>query len=151
MKKILIIFSVFISCIAAVVAQPVMVKVSPLKMVGQKAVVELTMTNSGTNKIEAARAVCFVLDQNGQMVGQSAKWVIGQNRTSLEPHGQAKFNFVITAPHPLMATNLAVKVNFSRVILQGGKQVNPQNDVTIVPSSSQSVSKTNAPIISPAR
>ena len=149
MKKIVVILSVFISCLA--ISQTLSVKVAPLKTIGQKALVELTITNSGTNKIEAARAICFVLDQNGQMVGQSAKWVIGQNKTSLEPNGQAKFNFVITAPHPLMATNLTAKVNFSRLILQGGKQVNPQNNVTIIPAASTEAGNSNAVISLPKK
>lgn len=143
------ILSIFATYIA--LAQPLTVKVLPLKVVGQKTLVELTMTNSGTNRIEAARAICFVLDQNGQMVGQSAKWVVGQNRTSLEPHGQAKFNFVITAPHPLMATNLTAKVDFSRLILQGGKQANPQNNITVIPPASDSASRSNAAINLPKR
>lgn len=143
------ILSIFVTYIA--LAQPLTVKVLPLKVIGQKTLVELAITNSGTNRIEAARAICFVLDQNGQMVGQSAKWVIGQNKTSLEPNGQAKFNFVITAPHPLMATNLTAKVNFSRLILQGGKQVNPQNNITIIPPASESASNSNAAINLPKR
>ena len=114
-------------------AQPLTVKVLPLKIVGQKTLVELTITNRGTNRIEAARAVCFVLDQNGHIVGQSAKWVIGQNKTSLEPKGQAKFNFVITAPRPLIATNLTAKVSFTRLILQGGKPADARDVVAIPP------------------
>jgi len=149
MKNIIVTLSVLASCIA--MGQPLSVKVAPVKTIGQKTLVELTMTNSGTNRIDAARAICFVLDQNGQMVGQSAKWVIGQNKTSLEPNGQAKFNFVITAPHPLMATNLTAKVNFSRLILQGGKQVNPQNNVTIIPAASTEASNSNAEITLPKK
>ena len=141
MKKNLATLSVFVSFITTLLAQPVTVSVAPLKMVGQKALVELTMTNRGTNKIEAARAVCFVLDQNGQLVGQSTKWVIGQNKTSLEPKGQAKFNFVITAPHPLVETNLTATVRFSRLILQGGKPADARNVVVLPPSSQGSTNQ----------
>jgi hypothetical protein len=151
MKTIVVILSVLISLAATVLAQPLTVKVSPLKTIGQKTLVELTMTNRGTNRIEAARAVCFVLDQNGQMVGQSAKWVIGQNKTSLEPNSQAKFNFVITAPHPLIATNLTAKVSFSRLILQGGKQANPQDNVAIIPPPSGQMNNSNAAITLPKK
>ena len=151
MKIIVVMLLALISLTATVSAQPLTVKVSPLKTVGQKTLVELTMTNRGTNRIEAARAVCFVLDQNGQMVGQAAKWVIGQNKTSLEPNGQAKFNFVITAPHPLMATNLTAKVSFSRLILQGGKQANPQNNVAIIPPTLEQENRSNAVITLPKK
>jgi hypothetical protein len=151
MKKIVTTLSILVLSIAITMAQPLVVKVSPLKVVGQKALVELTITNQGTNRIEAARAICFVQDQDGRMVGQSAKWVIGQNKTGVEPKGQAKFNFVITAPHPLVATNLTARVRFSRLILQDGKQVNPENNIIIIPPASKSAGNSNAGTDLPAK
>lgn len=146
MKTILAILSLLISFTATVLAQPLTVKVSPLKTIGQKTLVELTMTNSGTNRIEAARAVCFLLDQNGHMVGQSAKWVIGQNKTTLEPNGHSQFNFVITAPHPLLSTNLTAKVSFNRLILEGGKPADTR-EIAITPSSGQVNSNSAKPAL----
>jgi len=107
------------------------VTVSSPKVTGQKAVVELVMKNSFTNKVEAARAVCFLSDDQGKMVGQSTKWVIGQNKTGLEPKGEATFNFVITSPQPFTTTNLTTKVSFSQLVLVGGQVADVNKSVQI--------------------
>ena len=39
------------------------VTVSPLKVIGQKAIVSLALTNHLAEKVESARAVCFLLDE----------------------------------------------------------------------------------------
>jgi len=130
MNKILTI-SVLLICVT--VHGQLTVMVSPPKVTGQKAVVELTMTNDLTNEVKSARAICLLLDEQGKMVGQSTKWVIGQNKTHIDPKGESKFDFVITTPQPLASSNLTAKVIFSRVILDGGKFANPQ-DVTAIKS-----------------
>ena len=53
------------------------VKVDKPKQVGNKAVIKLTMKNTFTEKIESARAQIFLLDDNGKVVGQAVRWVIG--------------------------------------------------------------------------
>ena len=110
------------------------VTVFPPKVTGQKAVVELSLKNNLTNEVQSARAICLLLDEKGKMVGQSTKWVIGQNKKGLDTKGEAKFNFVITSPQPLMASNLTAQVIFSRIVLDGGKQANVQQDVTVIPA-----------------
>lgn len=107
------------------------VTVSPAKITGQKAVVQLKLKNDFTNAVQSARAVCFLLDDKGEMVGQSTKWVIGQNKTGLEPKGETTFNFVITSPQPFTTTNLTAKVSFSRVVLDGGRLADVAKDVRI--------------------
>jgi len=97
------------------------VTVSPPKVVGQKAIVQLKMKNQLAYKVESARAICFLLDEQGKMVGQSTKWVVGQNHTGLEPKAEATFNFVVTSPQPFTTTNLTAKISFSRVVLEGDK------------------------------
>jgi hypothetical protein len=97
------------------------VTVIPPKVVGQKAVVQLKMKNGLSDAVKSARAVCFLLDDQGKMVGQSTKWVVGQNHTSLEPKAETTFNFVMTSPQPFTTTNLTAKVSFSRVVLDGDK------------------------------
>jgi hypothetical protein len=37
----------------------------------------LELKNTFTNNIESARAVVFLLDDQGKMVGQAAHWIIG--------------------------------------------------------------------------
>ncbi len=111
------------------------VSVTPPKVVGQKAIVELAMTNNLAAKVESARAICFLLDGQGKMVGQSTKWVIGQNHTGLEPRAEATFNFVVTSPQPFTTTNLTAKVSFSRVVLDGDKLADVRQAVVVMSES----------------
>lgn len=124
----------FSSLLCAVTTQAQLaVTVSPPNVTDQKAVVELKMKNGLADKIESARAICFLLDDQGKMVGESSKWVIGgtKNRPALEPKKEAFFNFVITSSQPFTTTNLTTKVSFSRVVLDGGKLADPKTDVQI--------------------
>jgi hypothetical protein len=124
------IFGFFIlSCISAH-AQLAVTVMSP-KIVAQKAAVEIVMTNGFSVKVESARAVCFLLDDQGQMVGQSTKWVIGQNKTGLASGATSTFSYVITSPQPFTTTNLTAKISFSRVVLDGGKLADPKTAVQI--------------------
>ncbi|MGH7991228.1 MAG: hypothetical protein ACREDS_13685 [Limisphaerales bacterium] len=110
------------------------------------------MRNGFAKNIESARAICFLLDDQGKMVGESARWVIGgtKSRPALEPKQAASFNFVITSPHPFTTTNLIAKISFSRLILEGGASVNPNAEVTIEQQSlsTNQVSPTNNPVVS---
>jgi len=112
------------------------VTVSPPKMVGQKAVVKLAMKNNLPEKVESARAVCFLLDDQGKMIGQTTKWVVGgtKDQRVLEPKSETTFNFVITSPQPYISTNLTAKVSFTRVVLEGDKLANVAKDVNITPA-----------------
>jgi hypothetical protein len=109
------------------------VPVSPVKTTGQKAIVLLTMTNDLAESVESARAVCFLLDEQGKMAGQSTKWVVGgtKDRPALQPKSGTTFNFVITSPQPFITTNLTAQVSFSRLVLEGEKLANPKTDVQI--------------------
>lgn len=119
-------------CIGTAKAQ-LAVTVSPPKIAAQKAVVELKIKNGLAEKVESARAICFLLDDQGKMVGESSKWVIGgaKNRPALEPKKETSFNFVITSSQPFTTTNLTAKVSFSRVVLEGEKLADPKTDVQI--------------------
>lgn len=108
------------------------VTVAPAKNVGTKIVVPLTMKNQFDLKIESARAVVFLLDEQGKMMGQKARWVIGETSTNGIPAGSTNvFNFVVTDNKPLIASNLTVRVSFDRLNLEGGKAANPKNDVQV--------------------
>jgi hypothetical protein len=117
-------------CATSATAQ-LAVTVMPPKITAQKAIVQLKMKNNLTNKVESARAVCFLLDDQGKMVGQSTKWVIGQNHASLEPKAETTFNFVVTSPQPFTTTNLTAKVSFSRVVLDGDKLADVTKAVSV--------------------
>lgn len=112
------------------------VTVSPVKVTGQKAIVPLAMTNNFSEKIESARAVVFLLDEQGKMVGQSTKWIIGgsEDKTTLAAGATNAFHFVVTADKPITTTNLTTKVSITRIVLEGGKLADAANDAQIQPS-----------------
>lgn len=128
-----IIFCWSLLCVVTVQAQ-LAVTVTPPKLAGQKAVVQLKMKNNLGGAVKSARAVCFLLDDQGKMIGQSTKWVIGQNHASLEPKAETTFNFVVTSPQPFTTTNLTAKVSFTRIVLEDGKLADPNKDVQIQPA-----------------
>jgi hypothetical protein len=99
------------------------VTVSPPKIEANRAVVPLVMKNNFTEKVESARAIVFLLDDQGRVIGQSTKWVIGgsSNKPGLPAGGTNAFFFVIQIAKPFTTTDLTSKVTFSRVVLEGGK------------------------------
>jgi len=120
--------------LAAIAAQAQLsITVSSPKVTGQKAVVPLALKNNLSEKIESARAAVFLLDDQGKMVGQATKWVIGgsEGKSGLAAGATNAFHFVITTDKPFTTTNLAAKVNFTRVVLEGGKIADVTKDVQI--------------------
>ncbi len=110
-----------------------LVTVSAPKIAAQKAVVPLAMKNTFTEKIESARAVVFLLDEQGRAIGQpTTRWVIGGSNTNgLTAGATNAFHFVITSDKPFTSTNLTAKITFSRVVLEGGKLADSTKDVQI--------------------
>jgi len=78
------------------------------------------------------RAVCFLLDEQGKVVGQMTRWVIGgtKDKPGLASNAKTTFNFVVPLAK-LITTNLTAKVSFNRVILEGGKLVEPNKGFEI--------------------
>jgi hypothetical protein len=103
------------------------------KITGNKTVVTLELKNTFAQPIESARAIVFLLDEKGEMVGQSTKWVIGggKDAPNLAAGATNVFNFVITSAEPLTSTNLTAKVSFSRLVLEGGILTNPNKAVAV--------------------
>jgi hypothetical protein len=115
----------------AIAGAALTVKVAEPKQVGKKAVVKLTMKNTFAEKIESARAQIFLLDDRGKVVGQAVRWVIGgtRDKPALAPDAETTFNFVVSSDKPF-TTN---KVTFTRLILDGGKVVDANQNVQILP------------------
>ena len=57
---------------------------------------------------------------------------IAANRPALEPKRGTTFNFVITSSQPFTTTNLTARVNFSRVVLEGGKLADVNKSVNVI-------------------
>jgi hypothetical protein len=102
----------------------------PPKTTGSKTIVQLELKNTFTNNIESVRAVVFLLDEQGKMVGQSAHWIIDgtKDKPGLTPTGKTTYDFVVTTDKPFTKT----KVMVNRIILEHGKSANPIKDVQIV-------------------
>ena len=68
------------------------VKVSEPKTTGKKALIKLELKNTFTEKIESARAVVFLLDDQGKVVGQMTRWVIGgtKDKPALVPRPSSR-------------------------------------------------------------
>jgi hypothetical protein len=108
------------------------VTVTPPKVVGQKAVVQLKMKNNLGEAVKSARAVCFLLDDKGKIAGQSTTWVIGQNKISLESGATNVFNFVFPSPQPFATTSLTAKVSFSRIVMANGSIADVDKTVSLL-------------------
>lgn len=110
------------------------VTVSPVKITGQKVIVPLTIKNNFTEKVESARAAVFLLDEQGKAVAApTTRWVIGGSgdKSGLVASATNVFNFVVAADKPFTTTNLTAKVQFSRVVLDGGKLADVTKNVVV--------------------
>ena len=105
------------------------VQVHDAKQVGEKAVVTLTLKNTFAEKIESARATVFLMNDDDKVVGQNAQWVIGgtKDKPALAPKASMTYNFVIKTDKPFTKTKLVI----NRIILEGGKQVDPAKNSEI--------------------
>jgi len=67
------------------------------------------------------------------MTAQGTRWVIGGGKGSaaLAAGATNTFHFVLTTEKPITTTNLTAKVDFNRVVLEGGRLANPSQDVKI--------------------
>jgi hypothetical protein len=130
LRQTLFCFALF--CATAAQAQ-LAVTVSSPKVVRQKLIVPLDMKNTFSESVESARAALFLTDEQGKMVGQATRWVIGgtKQRPPLEPNKVARYNFVIPGNKPFSTTNLTVKINFSRIVMAGGKLADVIKDVKV--------------------
>lgn len=130
---------VFLSAAAALLLWPLVVgaqlavTISPVQATGSKAIVPLTMKNGFAERIQSARAVCFLLDDQGKMVGQASRWIIGGtgDKAVLAAGGTNAFNFVVAAARPFTSKNLTAKLSLSRVLLEGGKLADVNKEVQI--------------------
>lgn len=109
------------------------VDVSPPKLASRKAVVPLAIKNGFTESISSARAVVFLLDEQGKIVGRETRWVIGggKDMPALAPGATNIVNFVVSANKPIATSNLTARVNFTRLVLEGGKQADISKAVMV--------------------
>ena len=106
-----------------------LLKVAGAKTYGQKTILKMELQNTFTNAIESARAVVFLLDDKGQVVGQETRWIIGgsKDRPPLGPDSKTAFHFVVQSAKPFTKSNVVV----TRLILAGGRLADANNEVRI--------------------
>jgi len=107
------------------------VTVGAPKIVGQKADVPMEFKNSLDKKVDSVRAVTFLLDENGKVVAQATRWIIGggqvgKSNSDLPANATRTVHFVVPSDKPFATTNLAAKVSFTRVVLEGGHLLDPK-------------------------
>src|ERR1043165_28283 len=73
------------------------VTILPTTMASTKAIVPLALRNDFTQKVEGVRAVMFLLDDRGKVVGQATRWIVGGDRQHppLEVGATNTFHFVV--------------------------------------------------------
>jgi hypothetical protein len=76
MKQFILVAALLLAC-PLITDAAIPVKASEPKRIGSNSVVKLELKNTFTEKIESARAVMFLINDQGRVVGQSTKWVIG--------------------------------------------------------------------------
>ena len=127
-------FSVAVALLCGMTVQAQLsVTVSPVKVTGQKAIVPLAMQNNLAERVESARAAVFLLDEHGKLVAQGTRWVIGgsEGKLGLAVGATNAFYFVIASDKPFATTNLAAKVSFNRVVMEGGKVADVTKSVQV--------------------
>jgi hypothetical protein len=108
---------------AAAAEAKLFVKVDDPTRVGDKAIIKLTLKNTFSDKVKSARATLFLMNDEDKVVGQKSEWIIGgtKDKPGLAPNESTTYNFVVQPEKPFTKTKLI----FNRIILDGGKQVDP--------------------------
>ncbi len=115
-------------CVAATQAS-LAIKINEPKTPGSKVIVKLELQSTYSQKIESVRAAIFLMDDQGKVVGQDTRWIIGgtKDKPALAPGAKTTYNFVIATDKPFTKTKLVV----TRIVLEGGKLGNALTDVQI--------------------
>ena len=127
MKPAIVLFAI-LSLLSRADAKLVVKQADP-KTTSSKTLVKLTIQNTFSSRVESVRATMFLIDAEEKIVGQATQWVIGgtHEKPALAPNASTTFNFVIAADKPFSKTKLII----NRIILEGGKQVDPTTNFEI--------------------
>lgn len=128
MKTVLLLLAAFTLPVS--VEAELIVNVSEPKTASAKALVKLTVQNTFSEKVESARATMFLLNEQEKLVGQATQWIVGgtDEKPALASNASITYNFVIPTDKPFTKTKLI----FNRIILEGGKQVDPAKNFEII-------------------
>jgi hypothetical protein len=121
------------------------VQTGEARRMGDKVIVKLALKNTFSEKIESVRATLFLMDDKDKVVGQKTEWVIGgsKEKPSLAPGTSTSYNFVLPSQKSFTKTRFV----FNRIILDGGKQVDPNTGSEIIAVSSASDSGIESSVV----
>jgi hypothetical protein len=106
-----------------------LVNVNAPKDYGQKSILKMELQNTFTEPIESARAVVFLMDDSGKVVGQQTRWILNgtKDKPALGPNAKSTFNFVVQSEKPFTKTKIIV----TRIVLADGTLGDLNKDVVI--------------------
>ena len=115
------------------------VQIDQPKSTGSKVIVKLELQNTYAEKIKAVRAVMFLMNDDGKVVGQSTSWIIGggKDKPALDANAKTTYNFVITTDKPFTKSKLLVE----RILLENGNLADARKDVQITEESEPATQK----------
>jgi hypothetical protein len=116
-------------CNAAFAHAGLTLKIADPKTYGHKTILKMELLNTFTNNIDSVRAAVFLLDENGKIVGQETRWIVGgtKERPGLAHHGKTTFHFVLQSSKPFAKT----RVTINRIVMEGGRLADIHKDVQI--------------------
>ena len=112
-----------------------------------KSLIKLTAKNTFDQDVRDARVWVFLMDGEGNVVGNKAAWIVGggtgasdeklsKTRSPLAPDEEREFLIVVSHDGPASkgrgkvdATTLSPKITFTRIILADGTSIDPRKDV----------------------
>jgi len=99
------------------------------KEYGQKSILKMELQNTYAEPIESARAVVFLMDDTGKVVGQQTRWILSgtKDKPALASNAKSTFNFVVQNEKPFTKT----KVIVTRIVLADGTLGDLNKDVVI--------------------
>jgi SLAP domain-containing protein len=106
-----------------------LVEVGKSRQTSKNVVVSVTMKNIFTQAIDGARATLILMDESGKSVAQLTQNVIGTTRCPTLKPGRSE---IVSFVFPKDVVFKKAKVVFAKVVLDGGKTVDPEKDVEIV-------------------
>ena len=93
-----------------------------------KALVQLELKNTFEQNIKGARVWVFLMDDEGKVVGNKAKWIIGgdqKGKAALESEKTEAYSIAVDTQRKATKS----KITFSRLILEDGTLIDPRKHV----------------------
>ena len=101
------------------------------QITGDLAVVRISLQNKSKEDVEAARAVAFLINSEGKIIGQSTRWVIGGDVTTILHADTTNFFSFVIPVEEKAGTNFSTRITFTRLVFAGGRVANPGKETIV--------------------